>query len=214
MYVATRINVGEEFPYTSVRSGRWSFGGGTCVEADSTFVNEWIAPAARQRDGNGVQLPDIVVEISRTQRYEDLFERPFIFFSDAYPGVKAVVLIKLVESSAGIINQMIAVVYRRNAEGVPEATSAISFGRYLHPQTMQAILEHSRIDPHLFVGTGRHGMEEQCLEEGMAVFNLHVLAAASVWEHVPPNLIPPVQRDVNIDLFFIRNVLTRTGMAT
>ena len=208
------INASMDFPYTSMRSTRWSFGEDGCVEGDSAFVNEWIVPAMRQRDANGDQLPDIVVEVSKSQRYEDIFERPFIFFSDTYPGVKAMVLIKLVGSAP--FNQLIAVVYRRNANGMPQATSAISFGRYLHPQTMNAILEHSHIAPHLFVGTGRHGMDEQCSVEGIAMFNLHILSAASAWKHVPVDRIPPpiIQRDVTIDLFFIRNVLTRAGLAT
>ena len=113
------INASKDFPYTSMRSTRWSFGEYGCVEGDSAFVN---APAMRQRDANGEQLPDIVVEVSKSQRYEDLFERLFIFFSDTYLGVKAVVLIKLVDS-APIINEMIAVVVYRMPYLLEHSTS-------------------------------------------------------------------------------------------
>jgi hypothetical protein len=76
-----------------------------------------MSPDARQLDFNGIQLPDIIFEVDKTQSYDDLFSRPDIYFS--FPGVKAVVLVKLVNSTVGDlkIDQMVAVIYRRDGNG-------------------------------------------------------------------------------------------------
>ena len=68
-------------------------------------------------DLNGRQLPDIIFEVGKTQSYNDLLSRPDIYFS--FPGVEAVVLAKLVNNTVGDlkINQMVAIVYRRDGNG-------------------------------------------------------------------------------------------------
>ena len=125
-----------------------------------------MSPDARQLDFNGIQLPDIIFEVDKTQSYDDLFSRPDIYFS--FPGVKAVVLVKLVNSTVGDlkIDQMVAVIYRRDGNGDVGRRVAVSFGRRMHPQIERAILRHSGIDPAMFIGLGRHGIEERYLQPG------------------------------------------------
>eukprot|EP01036_Dinobryon_divergens_P031355 gene31355-40741_t len=216
--INVNFNEGLDNPYSLSGATAWSFEEGYIVEADCSFVNEAMEPNLKPRDANGSHLPDIIVEVAVTQSYEALFHRPLIFFSDAYPGVKAVVLIKLVQCHHGVgptmINQMVAVVFRRNVDGVPKPTIAISFGQYLHPSTRSDILLHSKIEPELFVGTGMHNVDEQCSGPGIQMFQLQVLEADRVWEHVPANQRPVVQRDVTLDLFLIRRVLVRHQLAT
>ena len=164
-------------------------------------------------DFNGSQLPDIIFEVGKTQNYNDLFSRPAIYFS--LPGVKAVVLVKLVNSTVGDlkIDQMVAVVYRRDGNGVAGPRAAVSFGRRLHPQTESAILRHSGIDPALFTGTGWHGIDEQCLQQGLPIFNMQVLEAARVWENAPLDQVPVIQTDVMMDVFFLRATLMSANLA-
>ena len=100
---------------------------------------------------------------------------------------------------------MVAVVYRRDGNG--------AVGPRLHPQTESAILRHSGINPALFTGTGRHGIEEQCLQPGLPTFNMLVLEAARVWENVPADQVPEVQTDVTMDVFFLRNSLLSFDLA-
>ena len=206
MIITSRFNVGWAIPFSPTGSTRWNFGISS-VEADSSFVNRHAAPNARQLDLNGIQLPDIIFEVGKTQNYDDLFSRPGIYFS--LPGVKAVVLVKLVNSTVGDlkIDQMVAVVYRRDGNGIAGPRAAVSFGRRLHPQTASAILRHSGIDPALFTGTGRHGIDEQCLQQGSPIFNMQVLEAARVWENVPVDQVPVIQSDVMMDVFFLRATL-------
>ena len=209
--ITSRFNVGWEIPFSPTRSTRWNFGVSS-VEADSSFVNRNVAPNARQLDLNGRQLPDIIFEVGKTQNYNDLFSRPDIYFS--LPGVKAVVLVKLGNSTVGdLIDQMVAVVYRRDGNGVAGPRAAVSFGRRLHPQTENAILRHSGIDPALFTGTGRHGIDEQCLQPGLPIFNMQVLEAARVWENVPVDQVPVIQTDVMMDVFFFRATLVSANLA-
>ena len=212
MIIFSRFNVGWEVPFSPTRSTRWNFGVSS-VEADSSFVNSRVAPNARQLDLNGSQLPDIIFEVGKMQNYEDLFSRPDIYFS--LPGVKAVVLVKLVNSTVGDlkIDQMVAVVYRRDGNGVAGPRAAVSFGRRLHPQTESAILRHSGIDPALFTGTGRHGIDEQCLQQGLPIFNMQVLEAVRVWENVPADQVPAIQTDVMMDVFFFRATLMSANLA-
>ena len=81
-------------------------------------------------------------------------------------------------------------------------------------QTANAILRHSGIDDNLFIGTGRHGVvENQCLEAGMAMFQLLVLGAEEIWEDVPPNLRPQMMQHAVVDLFAVRNALICGGLA-
>eukprot|EP01036_Dinobryon_divergens_P033231 gene33231-42969_t len=227
MIIASTFNLRRHFPYTLTRSTRWNFGVSS-VEADSSFVNRNVAPNARQLDLNGIQLPDIIsrqldlngsqlpdiiFEVGKTQNYGDLFSRPDIYFS--VPGVKAVVLVKLVNSTVSDlkIDQMVAVVYRRDGNGIAGPRAAVSFGRRLHPQTESAILRHSGIDPALFTGTGRHGIDEQCLQQGSPIFNMQVLEAARVWENVPADQVPAIQTDVMMDVFFFREILMSFNLA-
>jgi hypothetical protein len=55
------------------------------------------------------------------------------------------------------IDQMVAVIYRRDGNVVSEPRAAVSFGRRLHPQTESALLRKSGIDPAI---TGRPGIDE------------------------------------------------------
>jgi hypothetical protein len=111
-------------PYMPVGSTRWNFGASS-VEPDASYSNLRVPQAQRRLDVDGKQLPDIVLEVGRTQTYQSLFARPAVYFS--YPGVKVVILIKLVGR-----DQMIAVVYRIQADGTHGPTAAVSFGRRLH----------------------------------------------------------------------------------
>ena len=114
-------------PYIPDGSTRWNFGASS-VEPDACCSNFRVPVAQRRLDADGKQLPDIVLEVGRTQTYQSLFGRPAVYFSsDAYPGVKAVVLVKLVGQ-----DQLVAVVYRRHADGTHGPSAAVSFGRRLH----------------------------------------------------------------------------------
>eukprot|EP01036_Dinobryon_divergens_P024239 gene24239-32671_t len=188
-------------PYKLMGSTRWNFGVSS-VEANSCYRNCLRSEKYHRLDADGIQLPDIVLEVGRSQNYHDLFSRPQVYFSGVYHGVKSVVLVQIVGG-----NQLIAVVYRRNTDGTHGPRIAVSFGQRLHTQTANAILRHSNIAEDLFIGTGRHGVETQCVAEGMVGFQLPILDAAEIWEGVPVQQIPAVQVDAAMDLFLVRHAL-------
>ncbi len=106
---------------------------------------------------------------------------------------------------------MVATLFRR-AVSATDAVFSISFGKALHPSTVDEIFRHSHVSEENFTGLGRHGEEEQCTELGMYQYQFRV-PGVDVWFGTPADLLPPVVEDFVIDLALIRNRLVRDRRA-
>jgi len=81
-------------------------------------------------------------------------------------------------------------------------------GDCIHRQRVQSCATPASIQLYL-----RHGIDEQCLQQGLPIFNMQVLEAARVWENAPLDQVPVIQTDVMMDLFFLRATLMSANLA-
>jgi Uma2 family endonuclease len=193
-------------PIIGTGSTRILLGPNSAAEPDSGFRNRYVPRNERPKDGNGVLIPLIVVEVGVSEGYESLASIAAEYLS---VGVLFVISLKFVIIENEWQSAFCSVYEPPGLDAANHfatATRTVSFGPtpILPAPSRDAILRSTRVAPEHFTGVGRGG--DPCDHAGIPEY-LITIPSQLIWHGVPPALVQADYGEWIIDLYEVGQVV-------
>jgi Uma2 family endonuclease len=204
-YSIDKYNIDSWDPFYSMGAPTLLIDDHRVVESDSAYYNYRVPTSELQRNSRNQVIPSIVIEISYSEGWRDLFSKAEVYMNN--PAVRMVIIIKLIgDPDLAIVSYCACVIYIKEELTNAVSLKIINIGPKLHHSTLRAIEACTGLTPaspaFIGVGCGYEGpfpFEQPLAEETAGDFALEIPQHV-IWHQVPADRVIPGFPAVRIDL--------------